>query len=84
MEVPSEKASNEWLTAAEEAYRLLHDADKARTSPGSEVRIRLATGCGAVIEIARFFKYLIMHFFEIYKAEQAFRRSILILQQQNR
>ncbi|MBS6251120.1 MAG: hypothetical protein ACLVF5_13765 [Lachnospiraceae bacterium] len=49
MEVPSEKASNEWLTAAEEAYRLLHDADKARTSPGSEVRIRLATGCGAVI-----------------------------------
>ena len=43
------KASNEWLTAAEEAYRLLHDADKARTSPGSEVRIRLATGCGAVI-----------------------------------
>ena len=49
MEVPSEKASNEWMTAAEEAYRLLHDADKARTSPGSEVRIRLATGCGAVI-----------------------------------
>jgi hypothetical protein len=48
MEVPSEKASNEWMTA-EEAYRLLHDADKARTSPGSEVRIRLATGCGAVI-----------------------------------
>ena len=50
--------TNGW-TAAEEAYRLLHDADKARTSPGSEVRIRLATGCWrCYLELRDSFKYL--------------------------